>query len=258
MAKRPKHITLKTFVSYKRTPECENCPLMNSRNYQKNKDFAVKAELGPGVAAIHRTTVNDSTLATASAWRAELPVLAGRLVTLREATTHDLGALFDLLSASDATRFGLDEPVTEFAVQHLIDRAARDRAVGTAFTYVIILSSARTMAGVIQVRQLEPTFEAAEWECTLAASSRGTGVFLEAARLAGSLAFGTVGAHRLEARVLLKNGRANGALRKLGAVQEGVLRRSVRRQGDYVDQVLWSMLKEDWGDHWMSTAPRVH
>ena len=48
----------------------------------------------------------------------------------------------------------------------------------------------------------------------------------------------------------LQNGRANGALRKLGAVQEGVLRQSVRRGGEYVDQVLWSMLKEDWGDHW--------
>ena len=22
--------------------------------------------------------------------------------------------------------------------------------------------------------------------------------------------------------------------------------------------VLWSLLKEDWGDHWVSTAPRVH
>jgi RimJ/RimL family protein N-acetyltransferase len=56
----------------------------------------------------------------------------------------------------------------------------------------------------------------------------------------------------------LQNGRANGALRKLGAVQEGVLRRSVRRGGEYVDQVLWSLLKEDWGDHWVSIAPRVH
>ena len=258
MAKRPRPITLMTFVSYKRTQECEKCPFNDPGNYKETKDFDVKAELGSGVAAIHRTTVNDSTLAAATAWRAELPVLAGRLVTLREPTAHDLTALFDLLSTSDATRFGLDEPVTEFAVQQLIDRAARDRAAGTAFTYVILLSAARALAGVIQVRQLDPTFEAAEWECTLAASSRGSGVFLEGARLAGSLAFGTVGAHRLEARVLLQNGRANGALRKLGAVQEGVLRRSARRRGEYVDQVLWSMLKEDWGDHWMSTAPRVH
>jgi len=62
----------------------------------------------------------------------------------------------------------------------------------------------------------------------------------------------------VKARVLLQNGRANGALRKLGAAQEGVLRRSIRRGGEYFDQVLWSMLKEDWGDHWVSTSPRVH
>ena len=92
----------------------------------------------------------------------------------------------------------------------------------------------------------------------MAPSARGTGVFLETARLIGSFAFGTVGAHRLEARVLVQNGRANGALRKLGAVQEGVLRRSIRRSGEYLDQVLWSVLKEDWDDHWVSTAPRVH
>ena len=77
-------------------------------------------------------------------------------------------------------------------------------------------------------------------------------------RSVGSFAFGTLGTHRLEARVLLQNGRANGALRKLGAVQEGILRRSVRSAGEYCDQVLWSLLKEDWGDHWVSTAPRVH
>jgi hypothetical protein len=41
-------------------------------------------------------------------------------------------------------------------------------------------------------------------------------------------------------------------------VQEGVLRRALRRGDTYVDQVLWSMLKEDWGDHWVSVAPRVH
>jgi RimJ/RimL family protein N-acetyltransferase len=58
--------------------------------------------------------------------------------------------------------------------------------------------------------------------------------------------------------VLLQNGRANSALRKLGAVQEGVLRRSARRGGEYVDQVLWSMLKDDWTDNWVSTEPRVH
>ena len=193
-----------------------------------------------------------------STWRSELPSLTGRVVLLREPVSQDLGPLVDLLSLGDATRFGLDEPVSEVGVQELIERFARERASGLAFTYVITLATARTIVGLAQVRQLDPSFEAAEWECTIAPSSRGSGIFLEAARLLGSFAFGTIGTHRLEARVLLQNGRANGALRKLGAVQEGVLRRSACRGGEYFDQVLWSLLKEDWGDHWVSIAPRVH
>jgi RimJ/RimL family protein N-acetyltransferase len=200
----------------------------------------------------------DSARPTPLEWRSELPTLAGRVVTLREPLTSDLGPLVDLLALGDATHFGIDDPVTGVGIQEFIERAPRDRSNGLAFSYVITLTAARTVIGLVHVRQLDPSFEAAEWECTIAPSSRGIGIFMEAARLVGSLTFGSVGAHRLEARVPVQNGRANGALRKLGAVQEGVLRRSIRRGGDYVDQVLWSLLKEDWGEHWVSTAPRVH
>src|SRR5215475_11785460 len=193
-----------------------------------------------------------------SDWRSELPMLTARLVTLREPTAADLRPLIDLRSTSDATSFGIEEPSPELAMQQLIDRAGADREAVTAFTYVITISSTRAVVGLVQARQIDLSWESAEWECTIAPSWRGTGVFLEAARLVGSFAFGTVGVHRLEARVALQNGRANGALRKLGAVQEGVLRQSVRRGGEYVDQVLWSLLREDWGELWMSTAPRVH
>ena len=195
---------------------------------------------------------------TGSDWRAALPTLKSRSVTLREPGAQDLGTLVDLLSIADASRFGVDYPVTDAAVDALIDRAQRDRETGVAFTYVVLVNSGRTVAGAFQVRRLDPMFEAAEWEATLAPSVRGTGVFVEAARLVGSFAFGTIGAHRLEARVLLQNGRANSALRKIGAVQEGILRRSARRGDEYVDQVLWSVLKDDWADRWVSTEPRVH
>lgn len=195
---------------------------------------------------------------TSSDWRRELPTLASRLVALREPAAQDLGALVDVLSISDASRFGIEEPITDVGVLGFIERSARERAAGTGFAYAITLGATRPAVGLVRVRQLDPAFEAAEWEATLAPSVRGTGAFLEAIRLVGSFAFGTVGVHRLEARVLVQNGRANGALKKLGAVQEGILRRSLRKDGAYFDQVLWSMLKEDWGDHWISTAPRVH
>ena len=200
----------------------------------------------------------EPSIITVPAWRAELPVLNGRAVMLREPVSQDLGPLVDLLSLADATRFALDEPVSDVAVRELIERFVRERATGVAATWVIAAVPSRAIVGLVQVRQLDPSFEAAEWECTIVPSWRGSGIFLDTARLVGSFAFGTLGTHRLEARVLLQNGRANGALRKLGAVQEGVLRRSIRRAGEYADQVLWSMLREDWGDHWVSTAPRVH
>jgi RimJ/RimL family protein N-acetyltransferase len=200
----------------------------------------------------------ESTVLASPNWRSELPTLTARLVTLREPTSSDLRPLMDLLLLADASRFGIDEPVSEVSVQQLLDRISRDREAGVAFTFLVTISSSRAIAGLVQARQIDLSWESAEWECTLAPSWRGTGAFLETARLVGSFAFGTVGAHRLESRVLLQNGRANGALRKLGAVQEGVLRESVRRGSAYLDQVLWSVLKEDWGEHWVSTAPRVH
>jgi len=200
----------------------------------------------------------DSTVIGVPAWRNALRMLPGRTVSLREPIADDLPFLVSLLSLGDSTRFGIDEPISELSVQDFIERAARDRGNGVAAVWVITLTTTRAVTGLMQVRQLDPMFEAAEWECTLLPSARGTGIFVDAARLAGSFAFGTLNTYRLEARVLLQSRRGQGALRKLGAVQEGVLRRSVCYGGEYFDQVLWSMLREDWGEHWVSTEPRVH
>ena len=55
-----------------------------------------------------------------------------------------------------------------------------------------------------------------------------------------------IGMRRLEARAAVANGRGNGALRKIGAVQEGILRRSFLRNGVHHDQVLWGIVAQDW------------
>ena len=71
-------------------------------------------------------------------------------------------------------------------------------------------------------------------------------------------AFDTLGVQRLEARASVKNGRGNGALRKMGAVQEGVLRRSFVRDGEYHDQALYSILADDWRAMQSLASPLVH
>ena len=59
-------------------------------------------------------------------------------------------------------------------------------------------------------------------------------------------AFQNTALNRLEARAVVQNARGNGALRKLGAVQEGVLRGSLLKDGKYLDQIMWSILSQDW------------
>ena len=107
----------------------------------------------------------DSADTTPTNWRAQLPTLTARQVTLREATASDLRPLMDLLSIGDASRFGIEEPVSELAVQQLVDRAQRERAAGTGFLYVVTIGSSRTVVGLALVRQLDLGFESAEWEC---------------------------------------------------------------------------------------------
>jgi ribosomal-protein-alanine N-acetyltransferase len=74
----------------------------------------------------------------------------------------------------------------------------------------------------------------------------GTGIFQEGAKLILELAFETLGVHRLEARAAVRNGRGGRALQKLGAVQEGVLRKAFLRNGQYLDQVLYAIVEDDW------------
>lgn len=70
-----------------------------------------------------------------------------------------------------------------------------------------------------------------------------------------NFAFDVIGINRLEARAVTANGRGNGALRKMSARKEGVLRQSFRCKGELVDQNLWSILRDDWrGKRTVSTV----
>ena len=87
-------------------------------------------------------------------------------------------------------------------------------------------------------------------------------MFQDGAKLVLDFAFDTLGVHRLEARAAVQNGRGNGALQKIGAVQECVLRKSFLRNGEYLDQVLYAIIDNDWRESrttTTTTAPvRVH
>jgi ribosomal-protein-alanine N-acetyltransferase len=196
---------------------------------------------------LYRTTgtMLTETTTVETDWRQSLPVLTSGDVTLRELELGDAPSLLAMLTTEEVTRFISPPPTTIEGFERFITFTHQQRAAGQCFCFAIVPKGMSVAVGLFQVRSLEPGFSTAEWGFALGSPFWGTGLFVEGAKLVVDFAFETIGVHRLEARASVQNGRGNGALRKLGAVQEGVLRRSFLRNGQYHDQALWSILDTD-------------
>src|SRR6185436_7049134 len=179
-------------------------------------------------------------------WRTGLPCLTGTHVSLREMRASDAPALFAALSDEQVAKFISPPPATLDGFGRFINWAIRQRQSGQYVCFAVVPHGSDTAIGIFQIKSLEPAFETAEWGFALASEFWGLGMFVDGAKLIIDFAFEVLGVHRLEARAALKNGRGNGALRKLGAMQEAVLRRSFFRNGEYLDQALWTILQDEW------------
>jgi ribosomal-protein-alanine N-acetyltransferase len=206
---------------------------------------------------VHAVMASAQAVAS-SDWRQSLPVLTGSTVTLREMRLSDAPSLLAMLSTEEVSRFISPPPTTVEGFERFIAWTHRERAAGNYICFAVVPTNMDTAIGIFQVRQLEPGFGTAEWGFALGSAFWGSGAFMDAATLVVDFAFDIVGARRLEARAATANGRGNGALRKIGAVQEGVLRKSFLRDGEYLDQILWTLLDDDWRRVRSSWRPTIH
>jgi RimJ/RimL family protein N-acetyltransferase len=188
-------------------------------------------------------------------WKQALPVLAGSTITLRELRMEDASSLFAMLTTEEVSRFISPPPTSVEGFERFIAWTQRERLAGSHACFAVVPNGMHCAIGIFQVRALNPGFGTAEWGFAIGSEFWGSGTFVEGARLVLDFAFDVIGAHRLEARACTANGRGNGALRKIGAVQEGVLRRSFMRNSQYFDQVLWGILADDWRMQRIIQAP---
>ena len=192
-----------------------------------------------------------------SDWRIALPELVGRRVMLREPRAGDATALFSLLATEEVSRFISPPPSTIEGFERYVSWTHRQRAAGQYVCFAIVPLGADAPIGLIHVRALGPGFVTADWGFAIGSEFWGTGLFAEAAELVLDFTFDVLETHRLEARAALCNGRGNGAMKKLGAEREGILRHSFFRDGEFLDQVLWSILQDEWNKKQHKRGSRV-
>jgi [ribosomal protein S5]-alanine N-acetyltransferase len=189
-------------------------------------------------------------------WRLGLPVLSTGDVVLREVRLSDAHALVSLLTTPEITRFISAPPQTIAGFERFIAASQRLRASGEGACFAATLNGCDTAIGLFQVRQVSPSedearqlggaMDTAEWGFAIGSPFWGTGIFEQGAALLLEFAFERVRVHRLEARCAVKNGRGVKALLKVGAVPEGILRKAFACGDEYLDQVLYAIVEQDW------------
>lgn len=217
---------------------------MEKMPYQAELDAAMTKTMTENMTTL-RSDVTIQAPVVSSDWRESLPTLSAGQVVLRELRASDAASLFALLTTDEVSRFISPPPTSVEGFEKFIAWTLRQRSAGSYACFAVTLKGFDTAIGIFQVRQLDPRFENAEWGFALGSAFWGTGVFQTAAELVLDFTFDTLGVNRLEARAAVLNGRGNGALVKLGAVQEAILRKSFAKNGQYLDQVLYSIVADD-------------
>jgi [ribosomal protein S5]-alanine N-acetyltransferase len=193
-----------------------------------------------------------------SDWRGALPVLAADAVMLRELRVSDAPSLLAMLTTEEVSRFISPPPTTVEGFEQFIRWTHQGQAEGRYLCFAIVPAGRTDAVGIIQVRALDAHFTLAEWGFAIGSAFWGTGIFQTAARLALGFAFSQLPIRRLEARAVVENARGNGALKKIGASCDAVLRQSFIRNGERMDQILWSISRESWLFPLRTPSVRVH
>jgi ribosomal-protein-alanine N-acetyltransferase len=179
-------------------------------------------------------------------WKDGLPALTGTRVTLRELRISDAPAMLATLTDEQVSRFIAPPPTTVQGFERFIAWTVGERAAGRYACFAVVPAGSDEPIGLFQVRALDPAFSTAEWGFAIRHERWGSGDFTDAATLIVDFVFEILDAHRLEARAAIANGRGNGALQKIGALREAVLRKSFLCRGEYLDQALWTIVRDEW------------
>ena len=210
--------------------------------------------------AIPSTVIGDGVpvrVPSRPAWRAALPILRTRTALLREVISADAPSLAAALANPEVSQYLPVGPTSVEQFARFIRWVRRERQAGRYLCYAVVPRGQEMAAGLFQLWPIEPGFGTAEIGFALDPSLWGTGTFINGATAVVDFAFKTLGVRRLECRSAVTNARGCSALLKLGAIQEGTLRRCFPCPAGLLDHTMWSILADEWRERQRSRRPRL-
>ncbi|MFF0340564.1 GNAT family N-acetyltransferase [Kribbella sp. NPDC004875] len=175
---------------------------------------------------------------------AHKPTLIGDLVTLRPMEAGDYDALRAAIDDPDVRRLtGSHAEIGEEQAREWI-RTRKDQT--DRLDLVIVDRACGAVVGEAVLNDWDPDNQCCNFRILIGPSGQGRGLGTEATRLIVGYGIEQLGLHRISLGVYAFNPRAQRAYEKAGFRTEGVLRDALRWDGEWVDEVLMSVLATEW------------
>jgi RimJ/RimL family protein N-acetyltransferase len=178
-----------------------------------------------------------------------LPVeLAGRHVRLLPLAIDHLDALAAVGLDPELWRWTTTHAETRDDLRRYVEQALREEREGMALPFVTTLAADGTVVGSTRLAAYAPAHRRIEIGWTWVARPwQRTAVNTEAKLLMLGHAFEALGCRRVELKTDALNARSRAAILRLGAREEGTLRRHlVTDRGRVRDSVYFGILAEEW------------
>ncbi len=183
------------------------------------------------------------------------PTLTGEKVVLRPFGEYDLPAIRAVLldpeariltgSVHDAAQASAAEAPGE--EKFLLDWYRSRGDQGDRLDLAVVDKAAGRCVGEAVLNQWDPGNESCNFRILIGPAGRDRGLGTEATRLIVGYGFERLGLHRISLEVYAFNPRARRAYEKVGFRAEGVLRESLRYNGEWIDATVMSILAPEWG-----------
>lgn len=175
-----------------------------------------------------------------------LPVLQTDRLILRPLRRKDAADIFSYASDPEVSRYVLWDPhrsvsETRSYIRYILALYRR----GLPSSWAVVHRETGRVIGTIGFMWYSEANSSAEVGYSFSREFWNMGIATEALREVISSAFGSLPLNRLEAQHDIRNTASGRVMEKCGMRREGILRQRVKNKNEYIDTVLWSVLRSD-------------
>jgi RimJ/RimL family protein N-acetyltransferase len=186
-----------------------------------------------------------------------VPIICGEKVWLRAMEHDDLDAWYAAANNAEIGYVGgIPFPMSRPAVEQWYQKTMTEKHGHDGFYFTICSLADDRLLGFTWLHQLDLMAGSAEYSIVLATTEcLGQGYGTDATRAVLDFGFGELQLERIQLRTNVTNRRAIHCYEKAGFVIEGTLRHIHRKRGQMIDEVIMSILREEWAAKRAETAP---